>query len=392
VLAGALFVVAIVAAALLLTSGEEPDTPSSPTSTQAEPDRLALGADPLWRSDARLIRGPDGVQLRDGLLLTTTEEAIQAVDVETGESRWERAGVVPAYAMDALLIGHDDDLGVLVTEPCGASGPGLALLSAADGEVVWRTPIPPAEDCAGHERRLRAANDTVALVAVIQVGSLADVRTVAVDVDTGAVRWEHRGAWPYAVAGGVALVSTTEPDGGTATTTTSVRGATGELTALNVATGEPVWRTTGRYPVAQPVLVADDIVAVATADAEGENEALRLLAASSGREVAVLSGDAPPHSCATDLDTLIACATVDQLLTFQVDAPGVATADLTTGVADVRGVVRGWITVRLADDTLRVLDRDGNTIAEAPPGLLLAVVGDVAIFENGETTVAYRLG
>ena len=394
---GALFAVAVAVAAVLLADSDAEKAADRPTTaTDGSPERLVLGAAPLWRSPSRAIRNTGGVQLRDGLLLTTTPDAVSVVDVATGKRRWTTAeqdvGYDPAYEMDPFLVGQDDSLGVLVTYRQEKCRPGLALLSARDGDVGWRAELPGCVDL-----WLAAADESTALVAVLG----EDVRTVAVDVGTGRTLWEHRGAWPYGLAGGMALVSTSGPwpemsEVGTATRDTAVHGDSGTITALDQATGEPRWRGSDRYPVARPVLLAGDIVAVATADAGGGNAALVLLAAASGREVAVLSDDVPPDtSCATDGTTLLTCTTAghDRLAMFQVDAPAVRTVPIERPVFEVLAVAGDWITARLgAQGPIGVVDRRGNPVGEPPPGVLLAVAGDVAIYESAETTIAYQIG
>ena len=281
---GAVAVLALVLAVLLVVgSAEEP----APTEARPRPELgpLAL-SERVWAADGvTLLRNGGTVRVRDGRLLVGTKDGIQLLDVESGAVLWaqddeadlpgQTVALDPSASQQLpFLVRHGDGVGVLVgynVFRCDPVEPGVALLSGEAGGVVWQAPTTPAEGCArnkvGWKQQLWAADDTTALVSVApNLGSpddLGQVRVLALDVATGQRRWEYQGAWPYAVAGGVALVSTDKPIPATHFT------EPGMVTALDLATGQPRWSLADRYPVAHPVHAAGDMVVVVTSDKPG---------------------------------------------------------------------------------------------------------------------------
>lgn len=405
-------VVAAVLAVLLVGSGEEP----APAEGRPELHPLVL-AERVWAAEGEPPLPHDWRtgRLRDGRLLVGTEDGIELVDVESGAALWaqhseaelpgQNVALDPSASQQLpFLVGHGDGVGVLVGYDvfgCELVEPGVALLSGETGRVVWRAPTAPAEGCARNKvdwkQGLWAADDTTALVSVAPNGGNPDdvgqVRVLALDVATGKRKWEHQGAWPHAIAGGVALVSTAAPMSFHFTEPAMV-------SALDLATGQPKWSLADRYPVAHLVRAAGDVVVVVTADESGENEVVRVLDAATGRELAKLP-DAEPESCVADA-TLVACRADPltrgpRLVTFQLADRKVTTVPLEEHTA-LRSVVEGRISVENVrhKPSIFTIDRTGNVVDEKPPGELIAMTDDVLLVratrdEEEEFLAVYRM-
>lgn len=387
---GVVVALAAVLVVVLVNRDEDP-----PPGTRAELAPLRL-SDPVWTADGVTLSLNWGtVRLRDGRLLAGTAEGIELLDVETGKALWSQddqadlPGRTVALDLSAspqlpLLVGSGVLVGYNVFR-CDLVEPGVALLSGETGDVVWQTPTTPAEGCTqdrvGWKQELWAADDTTVLVTVTpndgSPADLAQVKVVALDVATGQRKWEHQGAWPRAVAGGVALVSTTKPVPAT--------GFTGPdtVTALDLATGKPKWSAED----AHLVHTAGDIAVIATTD-----ETVRVVDATTARELATLP-DADPETCVADT-TLVACRAGTRLVTFRVLDKAVKTAPLEADTT-LRSVVDGRISVATPQRTVTI-DRTGNVVDEKPPGELIAMADDLLLVkttraEDDESVAAYRL-
>jgi hypothetical protein len=414
----ALGVVAVVVAAglavLLVGRDEDP----APTGAGTRPElRPLVVAERVWAAEGAPALQHDWRtgRLRDGRLLVGTEDGIELVDVESGAALWAQhnEAELPGQnvALDPMtsqqlpfLVGHGAGLGVLVgygVFGCEPVEPGVALLSGETGRVVWRTPTAPADGCARNDvdwkQGLWAADDTTALVSVAPDGGNPDdigqVRVLALDVATGKRKWEHRGAWPHAIAGGVALVSTAPPMSSQFT-------EPGTVTALDLATGRPRWSLADRYPVAHLVRAAGDVVVVVTNDGSGKNEVVRVVDAATGREVATLP-EADPESCVAGA-TLVACRAdpltrEPRLVTFRPADRAVKTVPLAEHTT-LRSVVEGRISVEnvLRKPSIFTIDRTGNVVDAKLPGELLAMTDDLLLVratrdEDEEFLAVYRM-
>lgn len=411
VVLGVLAMVAAVLAVLLVGSDEEPSRPR----LRPELDRLAL-SERVWVAEGvTLLLNGGTVRLRDGLLLVGTEDGLQLLDVESGAALWaqddfaelpgQTVALDPAASQQLpFLVRHGGGVGVLVPYrlfKCSLVEPGLALLSGETGGVVWQAPTTPADGCVQNsmdwEQDVWAADDTTALVSVApnfgHPDDVGQVRTLALDVATGQRKWEHQGAWPQAIAGGVALVSTNRPP--------SSFTRPGMVTALDLATGQPRWTLNGRYPAAHLVAVAGDVVVVVTADESGTDRTVRVLDSATGRELATLP-DVEPASCVTDATTLVACKTGSEsreprLVTFRVADRAVTTVPIEEHTV-LQSVVQGRISVELAGrkPSIFTIDRTGNVIDKKPPGVLLAAADDLLLVkatrdEQDEFLAVYRM-
>jgi hypothetical protein len=408
---GAVVVLASVLTVMLVGSAEEPP----PTEARPRPELAPLAlSERVWTAESvsRSVDWRTG-RLRDGRLLVGTEDGIQLVDVESGAALWalDNEADLPGQtvAMDPtatqqlpFLVRHGDGLGVLVGYDvfgCDPVEAGVALLSGETGGVVWQAPTAPAEGCAqnkeGWKQELWAADDTTALVSVApNLGNPDDpgqVRVLALDVATGQRKWEHQGAWPHAIAGGVALVSPATPMSLT---------EPGTFTALDLATGQPRWSLADRYPVAHLLHTAGDMIVVVTTDKPGENEVVRVLDAATGREVATLP-EADPQFCVADA-TLVACRADPltggpRLVTFRPADRAVMTVPIEEHTS-LLSVVQGRISAENAPrkSSIFTIDRAGNVIDEKPPGELLAMSDDLLLVrarrdEEDETLAVYRM-
>jgi hypothetical protein len=406
---GVVAVLAVVLAALLISWDEEPGPPEP----QPELGPLSLSKR-VWAADGvTLFRNGGTVRLRDGRLLVATDDGIKLLDVESGAALWtqDNDAELPgqSVAMDPtagqqlpFVVRHGGGVGVLVgydVVRCDLVEPGVALLSGETGGVVWQAPTTPAEGCAqnkvGWKQNLWAADDTTALVSVAPDGGnpddLGQVRVLALDVATGQRKWEYQGAWPQAIADGVALVSTVKPIPPRLT-------GSGTVTALDLATGQPKWSVAERYAEAHLAQAVGDVVVVATNDKSGENAAVRVLDAATGREIATLP-DAEPDSCVADA-TLVACLADPpkggpQLVTYRLADRAVKTVPVEEHTT-LLSVVQGRISVEVAGREIVTIDRTGIVVDDKPPGELLAMTDDLVLVkatrdDEDEFLAVYRM-
>lgn len=419
---GAVAVVALVAVGIVVVSSNaEPESPAAPprsttrspapSTPPVPPSVEPLAAKPLWTS--RGFGEATSADVREGVAIYTGRgRGLALVDAASGAMRWSVTGEADlpggdgaqlfAFFARPRLVGHGNGLAVL-TEYYWSNCPresciggewknetGLALLSAANGRVVWRVPTLGPEVYKPGEARywLEYLDDRTALVSVAPGDrtALEDLRAMAIDVPTGKVRWERTGFWPRAVVGDTVIGETTEvhpdtrqpddkPDGGVA--------------GFDLATGAPRWDR----DAAQLVVTGRDVALVRTArgrDVEGV-----IVEGATGREVTKFGGTA--ESCAGD-QTMLACQLdregLDEVATFRLEdrEVDVSAAGLTSFGVDM--VWRDRIFVS-NDHERYTITRAGNRVDRRLPGELVAITDDYALFRvsrGGPATIqCFRL-
>lgn len=318
--------VAVVATAVVLWPADEPDKPvARPPAPLLKP--LKLADQPAWHGPGGIMDIEDN---GDALLFTHGDGQLTLIDGKSGANRWtleklhdlgDARGVIQTFQAgpgerhlvdDGVLVEYEYTADCTYPENpprsrgvCN-SGPddetGVALLSPADGHVVWRTPvIAPFPDVPYAQRPqqiLRAADDRVAVVTVTT--RLIDpqydagtARTVAIDVPTGRILWDKPdGTWPMYIVGDTLLgMKSGEqpgigPDDPTAT-----------VVATNLLTGEKRWER----QESGLMTAAGDMVLV-------RGNGFPILSVLTGKEVTRFGA---VSGCATDRHTLIACTTPD---------------------------------------------------------------------------------
>jgi outer membrane protein assembly factor BamB len=397
-------VAAIVAAVVLWPEGETAPAASAPRAPEPLLPPLEFGAEPLWRgpTDVQDVEADD-----DAVLFQHSDMSLTLADAATGTTRWtlEKMHDLGGVGLIQTRNGGPGERhlvagGVLAEyyytadcqypdKPPGSRGvchggpddeAGLALLSAQDGSVVWRTPVVTSYPAAGTpvesrpEQILRAANDDVAVVTV--TNGMVDSyyasgtqRTVAVDVRTGKVRWDGaKGVWPMWIAGDTLLgvVSPALPDDGIA----------GTVVAIDLATGEKRWER----QAAALVTVAGDVALV-----RGGGE-LAVVETGTGAEVGTF--DDVKSACRSDHRTVIACAAPldssalhNHLTTFEVGSRKFRTSE-----RDVRELVAVWdggriVVLHLTSDSERTysVDVNGTVVDEELDPSVRPVTGRLAI-------------
>lgn len=416
ILLGVALVAAAVVTVLVWPSGEDPAPPRAAAQAPLlEPLRVAER--PLWT-------GPTDVmwaEMRDGLALFQHGDlALSLYDATTGATRWtmEKLHDLGGVAYVATLHSGPDErhlvgqAGVLVQyegvqcrgdfcEPGPGDESGLALLSATDGRVVWRTPVLTYPDVPYESRpnpTLRVADDRVAVFSVMTglVGPKYDKGTqltVAIDVRTGAKLWERAdGVWPMWIAGDTLLgVAAPWPPhsglGGDPTDYTIV--------ASDLTTGEERWeREDSRL-----VTVAGEVGLV-----EDTSKNLTAVAAEDGRELATFEHADRMAACQTDR-TLIACLTKfdgrdHDIVTFDTEkrktgtvTPGAKTVLTLESVRAGRLFVTGRHASDPAKDRTYTLDSAGNEIDRRLdlPGDILLLTEDRVVLTTEEGTAVYKI-
>ncbi|HEY0693532.1 MAG TPA: hypothetical protein VGD71_31390 [Kribbella sp.] len=137
---------------------------------------------------------------------------------------------------------------------------------------------------------------------------------------------------------------------------------------------------------------------VATNDKSGENAAVRVLDAATGREIATLP-DAEPESCVADA-MLVACLADSpkgrpQLVTYRLADRAVKTVPVEEHTR-LLSVVQGRISVEVAGRKIVTIDRTGIVVDDKPPGELLAMTDDLVFVkatrdDKDEFLAVYRM-
>jgi outer membrane protein assembly factor BamB len=290
------------------------------------------------------------------------------VDAATGVPRWQVGDFEPLPGdtgirwlgsfsdMGPRLVDRDGGLAVL-TGYDAVDEQGLALLSAADGSVLWHTPL--RKPMSAEVFELRAVDDRVA-VTTNRTGD-----TVAVAVRTGKRLWTRPATDAKAIAGDVVLVQGWEPS----------PSPTGKLlsqvTALDLSTGAVRWDLTDRYDGSEALAGGEDTAQVRVGS--GGKEAGKLLATGDGHELADADGEG---RCAS-ADGLLACPGAD----------GVVVRDLATGAVTETGVsasrvdrVQDGRFYLARDDRVWTIDAEGNVIDKRLPGELTTITDEMVCF------------
>lgn len=367
-LAGAALAV-VAAGAVTLAAWPVAQEPAVPRLT-GEP--LRLGAKPLFA-------GPEDVRFAEGrgdaLLFTHGNEHLSVVDAETGSPRWDDRdisvvryretddpGLAPRHLIGPGVLveyGHETD-----TEA------GLMLLSAVDGSVVWQTPVVVAGDPA--VQSLRAVDDRVAVVTVASSKEFEDphdpIRTVALDVRTGAPLWESpSGTWAMQVVGDTLLsvASPVAPGGVDVTPSTVV--------AHDALTGKPLWSLADRHPWSTLLAAAGEVAVVQT------GTELVVVSAGTGAEVASHPIEGVTVSCQSDHRTTILCDVSADPDVVGIDGAGKLTAFAGRG-ALWHGVWAGRAFI--GEDRVYTVDSAGRrTGGEGKlPGQLVLLTENRAVF------------
>jgi hypothetical protein len=369
----ALAALAVLAAVAMLVVVTDPARkPVPPPERVPTPDLVA--AVPDWTRPGSLAATPGSPGIRDGAALIQWNGGLTLADLATGKPRWTQAAATPlagsaeVYAGGGILIGD----GVLVRTRTG-----IALLSSADGTVAWQTPVRVG---IGERHVLVAADDRAALVVVGSTRGEAP-RVIAFDAGTGQRRWERGGLWPYGIVGHVVVGEDTS------------RRA---VAALDLATGAPAWTVAG-FDSARVGLTAGDAVLVE--GSVGGRLVRRVVAASTGEELARLGSNARSGPCATDGAKLVACVwhrgRRDLVLeTFAVRGRSVHALTGDYQAHDVCLVGPEHIFAASARSYFAT-DRGGRVVARTLPGRPVAVNGDhlVLLDATGRppSTSVYRL-
>jgi outer membrane protein assembly factor BamB len=367
-----------VLAALAVTSCSTPEAqPAPPTkSTPAKSTllRLDVAAEATWTS-----REVFDAQLRDGTALVIGHRTFQVIDTETGEVRWEvdeNTDLGDGATWDASigtphLVGEGRDLAVVSGYyRLRDAKYGLALFSAEDGRVLWRTTT----DEGAH---LRVADDRIALVTDVENGTAADpsdVRTTAYDTRTGDELWDRTGTWPTAIAGDTVLgVNALAVDDSALSVNVDAVAA-----AFDATTGEPRWDLGSRYRGSEIVYAVGDVALVHATASTKEDAELVLVSTRTGKDVADV-GASESAMCVTDRDTTIACfLNGNSVAVYGPDeaVTQVAVQDMLEAVGQNRIFLRG------VGNSHYSVDLTGKKLDERLPGEPVAITDDHLVVDE----------
>lgn len=326
-------------ASLTGTREAQPGASTTAAATTASTEATAPDTESPWVWEVRSPEVPNAISGEGGLAFVSFQDGtIDAIDSDTGRSRWDRSVEIGAAA-DALVATE----GLLVLTRRGSSV--VTALDAASGEQAWREvatfdgqgePVIGAGGgwvligyglgVAGHDattgKRSWASDPLTRLVVTglatgRELALAADDRWIyGIDAASGTLLWEvgppdlaAPAVWlsvddlerdsgfgrvvetrSFAVTGDGVLMSL-DPDGGAVLWSAAVNGtpavdadllvvadADGALSALDPATGTPLWLNDRIRPRAAPFLTEDAVLVLA-------DESLVALSRRSGSEL-----------------------------------------------------------------------------------------------------------
>ncbi|RZS37874.1 putative pyrroloquinoline-quinone binding quinoprotein [Herbihabitans rhizosphaerae] len=368
--------------------------PLAPIKFDGVPLRTDKIAGALPNVESAVIRGRTTV----AVFTHKSEPALTAVDTQTGAVNWRyRAregsllggdGATLAFGPVSLhVVGANADA-VIVKYDKGEER-GIAALSGKDGRVLWKNALLPATGKDGRRvvndpaaLSLADVNDHVAVVGILrsEPARPEDRRTVAVDLATGATRWQQHGVLPTRIVGDTVLATVPIPYTGQAPKRLPIVG-------LDLATGTRRWDLTARYPNAEPRASAGGLAVLAVFSGSGDHQQKAVvLQANTGAELTGF-GDAQIADCAAD-QTMIACVTLlagkVTLSTLRVDERAIQTSANTVAPV-LHGVWQGRIFAGRA-----MVDRAANELGPAP-GRLVAISEQNAIFATDDGYAVHRI-
>lgn len=382
-----------VLAAVVATSCATPEAqPPATTATSAKPmlAPLDVPAEPAWSTSMGGHPGDDyarAARLWSASALVLGYDGFQLIDVSTGTTRWT---VTRDTDLDGVHWSSPYGYPILIggavvvpysSGPMGSEEVGLLMLSSPDGHVVWRTPVlSPAESGRRLRTNLWAADNRVALVTVSDGDGKAtrptDLRMIAVNTQTGAVKWERTGTWPRAIVGDTVI----------GVNSTAWRSADGVVAGFDVTTGAPSWDVHDRYEGSNVVLTAGGLV-LAQVTEKGKQK-LTLLSATTGTPLTDF-GDASEPPCVTDGAATILCQDRGNTMSAYLLADR---SFIRMPSHHVTAVWRDRLFVEGAE-TYYSVDLAGNRIDQRLPGEPIAVNDDYLIVRRGDDTMSgYPLG
>ena len=382
-----------VLAALAVTGCSTPEAqPPAPTTTttpaKSTLPRLDVAAEATWTGHEVF-----DAQLRDGTALVIGHRAFQVIDTETGDVRWEvdsATDLGDGATWDSSigtphLVGEGRNLAVVSSyyRPSKVEY-GLALFSAEDGRVLWRTTT-------DEGAKLRVADDRIVLVTVTEGGTVvepSDLRMIAFDTRTGDKLWERTGTWPTAIAGDTVLgVNVLGEDDSTLSVNLDAVAA-----AFDAATGKPRWDLGSRYRGSEVVFAVGDTVLVHATTSTKEEAELVLVSTKTGKHVADI-GASESALCVTDRDTTIGCfLNGNSVAVYGLDdqeVTHVTVEDVLEAVGQNRIFLGG------VGDSHYSVDLTGKKLDEQLPGEPVTITDDhLVVYENSQRTklAGYQLG
>lgn len=257
----------------------------------------------------------------------SASQRIVAADAATGKTRWtvgrsisKKDSALQYYAWwgQHTQIGDDARMIVQYTKDIrledGSAGKeqGVAALSVHDGTFLWSKPLVAGDPRTFFTRIDAAAADLV--IATIYTftaeHTLASFRTVALDATSASPRWQMSDVVGSQIVGNVVLAERPIlPDG------SMNRIGTAGVEALDMASGEVLWSTDGRYSNLREIAAVADGVLISHA---GGTDILQLR---TGEEFLHRSETA--INCIDDTESIIACESDADL-----NSPGSFTIDL----------------------------------------------------------------
>jgi outer membrane protein assembly factor BamB len=245
-------VVVAIAAAFAVTSGGGDAGATRP----AGPSRVSV---PPRASTARPVQArwsvastggePMGVTADADGVVAVSYQSVQSIDPTDGSERWHTAmGRTPDIAPVRAAIDHD-----LVAVP---TGDGVTVLARRDGAVRWSARFGPGLDNAGLTGAVALAHPTDGPPLVV---GTRDGAVAAFDGASGGIRWKVR------FDGDVVTAPAVDDLAGIAVVLWHPDRGEGRLRALDLATGATRWESATLEKTAAPV-VHDGVVLISEGD------------------------------------------------------------------------------------------------------------------------------
>lgn len=348
-----------------------------------------------------------------------TASRLVVADVKTGDARWAIAEEQELPGSDGLLIADTipspfggvnqapvvvedgEDWSIVVAynrfdEKSSDYRPaeqGVAVLSGADGSMLWSTPLLKNGD-EGEEKQTPAVYPISASRDTVLAATSGGAHAYALDAATGKARWQQEKVWPRAVADGVVVGQESIDQEYPPWHGDSPRN--GDVRAWDIKSGKQKWKVEDVGESTTLALANESMTVISQTDADVDtDDGATVRDTKTGEKITTL--DDWGHDCAFDAKkpTRFVCSTGTVATLTTVNRSGaeaeVETNPITEETDDfeIMSMYDGRIFVDTGDSNRvykdrYILDAEAAIVAKDVPGRPVAMTKEYAVFLSGD--------
>ncbi|WP_336331186.1 outer membrane protein assembly factor BamB family protein [Haloarcula sp. CGMCC 1.2071] len=207
---------------------------TEPNTTEPETEEISFSK--VWEIDTGLpLIFDTAVYGRSGMM-----DAAYAIDIETGNTIWEKSGITNSGELIAKALGVGDS--AVLYRVSADSGDYILALSQDDGTTLWKSTV----DGQVYSRFLVTSD---AFIANINDPSYGNSAVVGLDPDTGERLWQIDSG--LINTGGTRRLGTVNGSG-SAYVLAGTNSNSAQVSKINPETGDHYWKWTEKTPVSPP--------------------------------------------------------------------------------------------------------------------------------------------